>query len=221
MERDYFLVSFVSSTDVEMVMTKGPWLIGVHYLHIQCWTNTFDAKVDKVQFMTVWARLPGIPVHHYNKFFLRRIVQLVGKVDIDHQTAAKTRGKFARLAVEVDLTLSIVAELVISPENAPLQWNPQWHDRSSKGMNKNSRAGWGRAPEQRRKREGSCLESGCTQPKQEGTGPARNFQRTRGESTGFLEGSRFSMLSRLQEEGIESQKRKTTNLGVSDGGDKQ
>ncbi|CAI9097378.1 OLC1v1033781C1 [Oldenlandia corymbosa var. corymbosa] len=102
-ERDYFSVTFVSLEDVSMVLSKGPWLIGDWYIYTQKWDSTFDAKVHKVRFLIVWARLPGMPLHYYNKSFLSRIGHVLRKViHIDHQTEAKTHGKFARLAVELD-----------------------------------------------------------------------------------------------------------------------
>ncbi|KAL4289941.1 hypothetical protein GQ457_14G001810 [Hibiscus cannabinus] len=52
----------------------------------------------------VWVRLPGLPYRYYCKALFRRIAQLVGKViKVDYNTQAGERGKFARLAIMVDL----------------------------------------------------------------------------------------------------------------------
>ncbi|CAI9089568.1 OLC1v1024159C1 [Oldenlandia corymbosa var. corymbosa] len=47
MDRDYFSVTFADPEDVQMVLTKGPWLIGESYLFTQRWDNTFNAELHK------------------------------------------------------------------------------------------------------------------------------------------------------------------------------
>ncbi|KAL4295172.1 hypothetical protein GQ457_12G027560 [Hibiscus cannabinus] len=52
----------------------------------------------------VWVRLSGLPYRYYCKALFRRIAQVVGKVvKVDYNTQAGERGKFARLAITVDL----------------------------------------------------------------------------------------------------------------------
>ncbi|KAK8569037.1 hypothetical protein V6N12_007569 [Hibiscus sabdariffa] len=52
----------------------------------------------------VWVRLPGLPYRYYTEAVFRRIVAVLGRiVRVDYNTVAGDRGKFARLAVMVDL----------------------------------------------------------------------------------------------------------------------
>ncbi|CAI9094947.1 OLC1v1030785C1 [Oldenlandia corymbosa var. corymbosa] len=123
MERDYFFVTFTNQEDVTMVLEKGPWLIGNSYLYTQKWDNTFDAKVHRVRHLTVWTRLPGLPGHYCNNSFLRRISQLMGRVvHIDHQTDTKTRGKFARFAMEINLTMPLVSQFELRGRNQLVEY---------------------------------------------------------------------------------------------------
>ncbi|CAI9090939.1 OLC1v1025839C1 [Oldenlandia corymbosa var. corymbosa] len=74
--------------------------------------NMFDAATSMMKATIVWAKLPGLPVHYYNNVFCRRIGKALGRVvHIDGQTAARTRGLFARLAVEVELDKPLVSRI--------------------------------------------------------------------------------------------------------------
>ncbi|CAI9105147.1 OLC1v1004006C1 [Oldenlandia corymbosa var. corymbosa] len=103
-ERDYVMVKFWNEKDAKSILQSGPWMLSNSYLHVQKWDRSFDAVTNKINRMVVWIRLPGLPVHYYNQSFLRRLGRLMGKViHIDHQTAAKSRGKFARMTIEIDM----------------------------------------------------------------------------------------------------------------------
>ncbi|XP_071932889.1 uncharacterized protein [Coffea arabica] len=59
--------------------------------------------------MSAWARLPGLPVEHYEEGFLMRIGNALGKaLKVDFQTLSAIRGKYARLCVEVGLKKPLV-----------------------------------------------------------------------------------------------------------------
>ncbi|XP_050217298.1 uncharacterized protein LOC126668126 [Mercurialis annua] len=111
LENDYFLVKLKSGGDVEAVLTGGPWVMLGHYLSVQSWSPKFDCRADRIQKIQAWIRLPGMPIHYYNKKVLRYIGQMVGTViKIDYCTESAERGKFARIAVELDLSLPLVAQ---------------------------------------------------------------------------------------------------------------
>ncbi|KAK9181228.1 hypothetical protein WN944_024365 [Citrus x changshan-huyou] len=58
---------------------------------------------DNIDNIVAWIRLLGMPLHYYHKR-VRMIGNVVGKViRIDYNTESLTRGKFARIAVEVSL----------------------------------------------------------------------------------------------------------------------
>ncbi|CAI9106691.1 OLC1v1005898C1 [Oldenlandia corymbosa var. corymbosa] len=103
-ERDFFLVKFWNDEDAARILRNGPWMVMNTYFHVQQWNSAFDANTHVVRSMVVWVRLPSLPAHFYNNHFLHRLGGLLGRVvQIDHQTTARTRGKFARMAVEIDL----------------------------------------------------------------------------------------------------------------------
>lgn len=60
--------------------------------------------------MAVWVRLPGLPVEYFRNDVLKLILGKVGTpLKLDMTTAAVERGRFARAAVEIDLTKPLVS----------------------------------------------------------------------------------------------------------------
>ncbi|CAN1141832.1 hypothetical protein LINPERHAP2_LOCUS12708 [Linum perenne] len=54
--------------------------------------------------MVAWVRFPHLPIHFYHGQVLTSLGNLVGKtVKIDFNTQTAKRGKFARIAIEIDL----------------------------------------------------------------------------------------------------------------------
>ncbi|CAN1324628.1 hypothetical protein LINPERPRIM_LOCUS33174 [Linum perenne] len=58
--------------------------------------------------MVVWVRFPHLPIHYYHAQVLTSLGNLIGKtVKIDFNTQQAERGKFARIAIEIDLNEAI------------------------------------------------------------------------------------------------------------------
>ncbi|CAN1149277.1 hypothetical protein LINPERHAP2_LOCUS16931 [Linum perenne] len=90
-DMDCFLVRFGADKDYLKALTGGPWMILDHYL------------------MVVWVRFPHMPIQLYHKEVLISLDNLVGKtIKIDYNTQSAERGKFARIAVEIDLSEALV-----------------------------------------------------------------------------------------------------------------
>ncbi|CAL1367949.1 unnamed protein product [Linum trigynum] len=62
--------------------------------------------------MVVWVQFPGLPVHFYHKELLFTMGNLLGRsIKLDYHTQHQQRAKFARMAVEVDLSKSLVPRI--------------------------------------------------------------------------------------------------------------
>ncbi|CAI9097193.1 OLC1v1033566C1 [Oldenlandia corymbosa var. corymbosa] len=102
------------------VLNNDPWVILNTYLYVQPWDSSFNAATSRVKATIVWARLLGLPVHHYNQSFLKKIGRALGKVKhIDQQTATKTWGRFARMAVKIELDEPLVTEVDMREGDSP------------------------------------------------------------------------------------------------------
>ncbi|GAY68969.1 hypothetical protein CUMW_268340 [Citrus unshiu] len=114
LENNYFLIRFKSNEDMEFVLTQGPWTLMGHYLIVQPWSPQFDSSKEECDSVIVWIRLPGMALHYYHKRILRMIGQVIGNVvRVDYNTESATRGKFARIAVEVSLSKPLVSQFLL------------------------------------------------------------------------------------------------------------
>ncbi|CAN1729268.1 hypothetical protein LINPERHAP1_LOCUS551 [Linum perenne] len=83
----------------------GPWMILDHYLIVHQWDHSFRVSNDLPKKMVAWVRFPHLPIHFYHVEVLTSLGNLVGKtIKIDFNTQRAERGKFARIAIELDLS---------------------------------------------------------------------------------------------------------------------
>ncbi|KAL4369146.1 hypothetical protein GQ457_05G010380 [Hibiscus cannabinus] len=109
LENNYFLVRIEDPRDYRKILTEGPWTIYGSYLTVQPWSRSFSTSEKHPSRVVVWVRLPGLPYKYYSKALFRRIAAIVGDVvRVDYNTQVGERGKFARLAVTVDLNKPLV-----------------------------------------------------------------------------------------------------------------
>ncbi|CAN1835838.1 hypothetical protein LINPERHAP1_LOCUS34552 [Linum perenne] len=104
LDRSCFLVKFSLEQDYFKALTGGPWVLLDHYLIVHQWDQSFRVSNDMPQKMVVWVRFPHLPLHLYHGQVLNSLGNLIGKtVKIDFNTQKAERGKFARIAIEIDL----------------------------------------------------------------------------------------------------------------------
>ncbi|CAL1382849.1 unnamed protein product [Linum trigynum] len=109
LDQDFFLVKLGNDQDYYKALTDGPWTIFDHYLIVQQWSPSFRVYDKLPSTMVVWIQLPGFPVHFYHKDILFSIGNMIGRsIKLDYHTQNQQRTKFARVAVEVDLTKPLV-----------------------------------------------------------------------------------------------------------------
>ena len=110
----FFLVEFYSKEDLEMVIKRGPWFIGDHFLSLRPWEPFFKPSSKKVSSIAIWIRLNELPIELYEIEVLKEISEAVGKVlRIDSHTAMKAHGKYARLCVQIDINRPLVNTIII------------------------------------------------------------------------------------------------------------
>ncbi|KAL4348041.1 hypothetical protein GQ457_17G013490 [Hibiscus cannabinus] len=103
-DKNYYVVRFSDVNDYTRVLTEGPWMIYGSYLTVQPWSRSFLTSEAYPSQVLVWVRLPGLPLRYYTKAMFRCIADVLGRVvKIDYNTQEGGQGKFARLALLVDL----------------------------------------------------------------------------------------------------------------------
>nr|XP_025661002.1 uncharacterized protein LOC112756598 [Arachis hypogaea] len=74
--------------------------------------NPLEATIDKI---AAWIRLPGLAIEYYEENMLKKIGNVIGRtLKVDTNTADKSKGKFARLCVELDLTAPLISQYAIN-----------------------------------------------------------------------------------------------------------
>lgn len=114
LDNDFFLVKFFSVDDYEYAKLGGPWMVMDHYLMVKDWVPNFDPATDETRKLIVWVRFPDLPVEYYDYSFLMRLGELVGEPKhIDDATSLVSRGRFARMCIEVDLAKPLIAKFLL------------------------------------------------------------------------------------------------------------
>ncbi|XP_019171049.1 PREDICTED: uncharacterized protein LOC109166607 [Ipomoea nil] len=114
LDQDYFLVRFENLKDYESVKFGGPYMVFGHYLVSQEWVPNFVPKNNKVRKMLVWIRFPALPIEYFDDIFLKRIGTQIGRpIKVDTTTSLASKGRFARVCVEVDITKPLVSKFVL------------------------------------------------------------------------------------------------------------
>lgn len=80
-------------------------------VHGWYWAPNFDPVGDTTEKVLVWVKFLGLPMEYYDHTFLFRIGEKIGTPKkIDDATSLMSRGKFARLCVEVDITKPLLSK---------------------------------------------------------------------------------------------------------------
>ncbi|XP_019198981.1 PREDICTED: uncharacterized protein LOC109192732 [Ipomoea nil] len=110
----WYIVRFNLQKDCLHVLVDGPWKLFDQYVVAQRWRPNFDPANAKVERMAVWVRLSGLPVEFFREKAIREVLNNVGTpLKIDTMTVGVDRGRFARAVVEIDLTKSLVAVVMV------------------------------------------------------------------------------------------------------------
>ncbi|PPS17534.1 hypothetical protein GOBAR_AA03038 [Gossypium barbadense] len=93
----------------------GPWLIYGQYLTVQPWTKEFTPSQPYPSMVLAWIRLPGLPGFLYKKRILEEIGGIIGKVVLlDFNTDSRTKGRFAWIAVYINLDNPLIAQVLVN-----------------------------------------------------------------------------------------------------------
>lgn len=93
-----------------IALCVGPWLVGDNYLHVQQWCPTFTVVAARINMLPVWVCFPILPVEYYTENWLWETKNFIGKtIKVYGTTLAASRGKFARVCIEVDLNKPLLA----------------------------------------------------------------------------------------------------------------
>ncbi|KAI9079784.1 hypothetical protein K1719_038405 [Acacia pycnantha] len=114
LENEFYLVNFQQQEDYMDALVGGPWVIEDAYLNVARWRPEFDPKMATIDSVVAWVRFPDLPAPFFDKKFLLSLRNSIGKaIRLDVHTTQRTRGKFARMCVELDLTKPLIPEFSV------------------------------------------------------------------------------------------------------------
>lgn len=62
-----------------------------------------------------WVKFQGMPFHLYHESVLKQIASLLGKLlKIDYNMSSEKRGKFSRIAIELDLSKPLLPRFLLN-----------------------------------------------------------------------------------------------------------
>ncbi|XP_016200154.1 uncharacterized protein LOC107641164 [Arachis ipaensis] len=113
MDRDYFLVHFAEE-DYSHALLGGPWMVAGHYLIVQRWRPFFLSLEQQVKKVATWIHILNLPIELYNHHFLWRVRSTIGTIlKVDKATSIHSRGRFARICVEIDLSIKLIPKISV------------------------------------------------------------------------------------------------------------
>nr|POE62200.1 uncharacterized protein CFP56_39528 [Quercus suber] len=114
LEHGFYLTHFSLKDDYKAILKKGPWFIGESFLSIRPWEPNFRPVLANVTSIVVWIRLKELPIEYYNLEALIHIGKSIGNVLwVDSHTAMETRGRYARICVQVDVDKTLPTAVLI------------------------------------------------------------------------------------------------------------
>ena len=117
----FFLTRFYLREDFETVLKRGLWFISEHFLSIRLWMPNFRSAMANVSSIAIWIRLNELLIEYYNAKVLHQIGKTISNVlRVDTHTASETRGRFARLCVQVDVNKPLATAILIGKFEQPI-----------------------------------------------------------------------------------------------------
>ncbi|GLT84702.1 hypothetical protein SLE2022_029190 [Rubroshorea leprosula] len=116
----YYIVKFASPEDRMAMLIGGPYKIFDHYLTVQPWEPSFQPARAKAPKIAVWIKLHGVLAMCYHESVVLYLARKLGNpIKVDRGTLLATRGKFARVCVEVDLSQRLPSTVDLDLEELP------------------------------------------------------------------------------------------------------
>ncbi|KAJ4837044.1 hypothetical protein Tsubulata_025984 [Turnera subulata] len=114
LENNFYFVRFQSRYDYLRALTDGPWIVLGHYLTVEPWKPQFNPITHKVTSIVGWVQIPNLSSEYYDRRLLQTVCNGIGcLVRLDHNTEEALRGRYARVAVEIDLSKPLQSQVLV------------------------------------------------------------------------------------------------------------
>ncbi|KAL8161345.1 hypothetical protein V2J09_012834 [Rumex salicifolius] len=120
---NFFLVRFELDSDPQGALTGGPWTMFGHYMMVKQWSIEFNPQTSVINSTGVWVRISRLSMMMYDRNLLFAISSTIeNPLRIDNNTLNATRGRFAKVCIEVDLTKPLKGEMFVNGERLQIEY---------------------------------------------------------------------------------------------------
>ncbi|KAF5191088.1 Zinc knuckle (CCHC-type) family protein [Thalictrum thalictroides] len=106
-DEEVFYFKLKNEDDKIMAIEKGPFFIAYWLFVLRFWSPKIEKGKNLISSVPIWIKLEGVPKRLWSKDGLGFLASLIGwPVCLDEATKKKTKLKFARVCVEVDIDCS-------------------------------------------------------------------------------------------------------------------
>ncbi|KAF5182712.1 Rna exonuclease [Thalictrum thalictroides] len=103
-DEEMFYFKFTSDEDKMGVIEKGPIFIAGRLFVLRLWSPEIEKGKKLISSVPIWVKFEGVPKRLWSSEGLGFLASLIGRlVCLDEVTEKKTRLKFARVCIEVDV----------------------------------------------------------------------------------------------------------------------
>ncbi|KAH0658802.1 hypothetical protein KY285_027348 [Solanum tuberosum] len=101
----YFVVRFANEEERDKVLCAGPHYFLKRHVIIKPWLSEFNFKEEIFTTISIWIKLPNLPLNCWNSVVLSKIGSSLGQpLYADECTTQASRISFARILIEMDVT---------------------------------------------------------------------------------------------------------------------
>ncbi|XP_058732579.1 uncharacterized protein LOC131604108 [Vicia villosa] len=139
-EEGYFMIKFHSQADKDAVLIRGSYTIYRKPMFLHEWTPEFQLKDDLLRVLPLWVIFPQLPLLYWGEDSIGKIASAIGKpILMDECTTKKLRVSYARVLIEVDVTIELKDTITIKTPNGEklrqqvdYEWKPPYCKKCNK-----------------------------------------------------------------------------------------
>ncbi|XP_057779554.1 uncharacterized protein LOC130998137 [Salvia miltiorrhiza] len=114
MGKGFFTLKFGTQQDKDIAKAKTVWDLSSGSLRLREWTRNFDPHKEISSLSQVWVRIYNMPAEYWHPEVFAAIGRTLGfPIKLDGTSANWEVGSFARLLVEIDLSLPLIDSMTI------------------------------------------------------------------------------------------------------------
>ncbi|XP_057770922.1 uncharacterized protein LOC130990710 [Salvia miltiorrhiza] len=120
--KGFYTLYFTTATNKATSKKKVIWELSKGLLRLWEWARNFDPFKENSPLGNVWVRIHYLPIEYWNSQVISGIGRYLGHpLKIDGASAGRDFGQFARILVEIDMSLPLLNTLLIDMEDFSFQ----------------------------------------------------------------------------------------------------